>query len=136
MLTMILMQGPSGGGKSTKAKELAPKYNAVIYSTDDFHMEDGVYVFKGHKLGEFHAANLKRTAEALKRGQSVIVDNTNLQNWQIKGYVLAADAAGAKIEIVRCDGGYQGVHGVPADKVAAMRANMEVLDPAIARNQY
>lgn len=35
MSTLIIMCGISGSGKSTKAKELARKYNAMIVSTDE-----------------------------------------------------------------------------------------------------
>lgn len=35
MDTLIVMCGISGSGKSTKAKELASKYNALVVSTDE-----------------------------------------------------------------------------------------------------
>lgn len=35
MSTLIIMCGISGSGKSTKAKELAREYNAMIVSTDE-----------------------------------------------------------------------------------------------------
>jgi predicted kinase len=83
-------------------------------------------------LPEYHKRNQEKAAELLRDGQSVIIDNTNLQNWQVKPYVLVAKEVGAKILVVRCDGGYANLHGVPPDRVEAMRNGMETLDPEIA----
>ena len=38
------MRGLPGSGKSTKAKKIAGEHG-VIYSTDDFFMVNGVYVY-------------------------------------------------------------------------------------------
>ncbi len=124
---LIMMQGASGSGKSTLAKEIAPKYNAVIYSTDDLFFENGSYNFDVKKLGINHQKNLQRTVEALENGQSVLVDNTNTQAWECKGYVEAAVRLGIKVEFVRCDGKYKNIHGVPDNKVEQMRKRLETL---------
>lgn len=124
---MIIMQGASGSGKTTKANELAAEIDALVYSTDDFHMEDDKYIFKPSKLSEYHAANQRRTREAIKSGKSVIIDNTNINNWQAKIYVKIALEFGITPEFVRCEGKFANLHGVPEDKVEDMRKNLEEL---------
>lgn len=134
MLTLTLMQGPSGGGKSTVAILIAPFNQSVVCSTDDYFYERGVYNFNPKRLPEFHLLNQVRVHEFLRNGTSVIVDNTNLQNWEIRNYVRSAKEFGAKIVIIRVDGRFENKHGVPADRVQAMRERMENLDPEIAVN--
>ena len=52
------MRGVPGSGKSTLAKELAGK-NGIIYSTDDFFMQNGLYVFDAKMIGHNHEQNQK-----------------------------------------------------------------------------
>jgi adenylate kinase family enzyme len=47
------MRGVPGSGKSTKAKKLAGS-NGVIYSTDDFFMKNGEYVYDVKFIGDYH----------------------------------------------------------------------------------
>lgn len=131
---LVILQGVSGAGKSTKAKELQRLYDAVICSTDDYFAENGKYNFRADKLHEFHKKNQERAFELMLRGRHVIIDNTNLKNWEIRPYVVVAKELGIEIRIIRCDGGFKGIHGVPEDKVNSMRQSMETLDPEIALN--
>jgi predicted kinase len=124
---LIIMQGASGSGKSTKAKELAPQYNAVIFGSDEFFYVDGVYKFNPKFLGLYHKKNLDRTVEALQNGQSVLVDNTNTQCWEAQPYVKAAVELGVEVIFVRCEGQYNNIHGVPPEKVVQMRNRLEEL---------
>ncbi|KGL96032.1 NEDD4-binding protein 2-like 1, partial [Charadrius vociferus] len=53
--------------------------NAVVLSTDDFFMENGVYMFEPDLLEDAHKWNQKRAHKAMKNGKSpVIIDNTNI----------------------------------------------------------
>jgi adenylate kinase family enzyme len=54
------MRGVPGSGKSTKAKKLAGT-SGVVYSTDDFFMKNGEYVYDVKMIVEYHEKNLKRT---------------------------------------------------------------------------
>lgn len=51
------MRGVPGSGKSTKAKQLAG-IKGLVYSTDDFFMKNGDYVYDPSKIGEYHDKNL------------------------------------------------------------------------------
>jgi adenylate kinase family enzyme len=59
------MRGVPGSGKSTKAKQLAG-IKGLIYSTDDFFMKNGDYVYDPSKIGEYHDRNLERTVKSMK----------------------------------------------------------------------
>jgi NEDD4-binding protein 2 len=102
MHTLIIMRGVSGSGKSTLAEKICAEQSfAVIVSTDDYFMVDGEYRFDPRRLGEFHAANVKRTEDAMvERCPCVIVDNTNTQAWEMKPYVELAIQHGYSVKIV------------------------------------
>ena len=100
------MRGVSGSGKSTLARKIAEEFDgfSVIYSTDDFFMVDGEYLFDPKRLGEFHAANVKRAEEAMADECAlVIIDNTNTQAWEMKPYVELAEKHGYNVRIVETD---------------------------------
>ncbi|KFP09936.1 NEDD4-binding protein 2-like 1, partial [Egretta garzetta] len=63
--------------------------SAVVLSTDDFFIENGVYVFEPDLLEDAHKWNQKRAHKAMKNGKSpVIIDNTNIHAWEMKPYVM------------------------------------------------
>lgn len=87
MKIAILMRGYSGGGKSTKAKELSKKYDAEICSADDFWNKDGKYVFDVAKLGQAHASCFSKFKKNIDSCKNVIVDNTNLTTRDVEKYL-------------------------------------------------
>jgi len=75
---LILMVGLSGSGKSTKAKELAEKYNAKIVSSDEIRYEFfGTEYNRANNTKVFNILH-KRVRHLLGGGLNVIVDATNL----------------------------------------------------------
>ena len=100
-MKLIIMRGVSGSGKSTLAQQLAQAHpESVIYSTDDFFMVEGKYVFDVKKIGENHKKNQDRAVEGMKKKiPLIVIDNTNTQAWEMKPYVLAAQEHGYQIEI-------------------------------------
>ncbi len=131
MPTLVIMQGIPGSGKSTLAEKLAANIQAVICSTDSYHIDhDGVYRFKAERSREFHAANQEKVKQLLFRGYNVIVDNTNICNWEAKPYVAAAVEAEYAVVFIRCEASYGSVHGVPAETIERMRKQMEPLSVA------
>jgi predicted kinase len=94
---LYIMRGLPGSGKSTLAQQLGQ--GGVVFSTDDFFMKGNQYVFDPKMLGKNHASNYARTVEAMKRGISpIVVDNTSVQLWTMKNYVLAGQKYGYQIE--------------------------------------
>lgn len=103
MKQLILLRGVSGSGKSTLAKEYLNQ-GGVVYSTDDFFMKDGIYQFDPKKIGFHHKLNQKRTEESMANGISpIIIDNTNLQAWEMKPYVSMADKYSYEVKIIESD---------------------------------
>lgn len=76
MKRLVVMRGASGSGKSTKAKQLAADYlnlygaEAWIFSTDEFFMRDGQYMFNPAALGHAHCWNQLRAIQAMIQGVS------------------------------------------------------------------
>jgi NEDD4-binding protein 2 len=98
---LILMRGVTGSGKTTLAKQLS-KY---VYSTDDyFIIKDGEYEFDYSRLQQSHDSTHRKVEDALKKGLTpVVVDNTNIEPWEMKPYVEMAMKYGYSIEFVEPD---------------------------------
>ncbi|XP_077427541.1 NEDD4-binding protein 2 [Vanacampus margaritifer] len=89
---LVLLRGPPGCGKSTLARALV-EHNpgGIALSTDDYFTHEGQYYFDPTTLGEAHEWNHKRAKEAFERGANpIIIDNTNMQGWEMKPYVAQA----------------------------------------------
>lgn len=135
---LYVMRGISGSGKSTLAKQLGQ--NGVIFSGDDYFMEDGEYKFDPAKLQEAHQWNQNRTAQAMRKGISPIVaDNTNTQAWEMKPYVEEAIKNGYRVEIREPNTPWKfdsdelvqrNTHGVPQEAIKRMIDRWEP-DPTI-----
>jgi NEDD4-binding protein 2 len=132
----IIMQGLPGSGKSTLARALSVKHDAVILSTDDY---PGLYrdgQFHPELLGKAHTWNQERADRYMGAGKSIIVDNTNTQNWECKPYVLSAQKHGAFVMFEKPTTPWatnpeecarKTTHGVPLKAIMAMDARMETL---------
>jgi predicted kinase len=130
--TVVIMSGLPGSGKSYYAAKLAAECSATVCSADDYFVTSGgEYAFDPSKLGEAHAACMRRFAEALLFGyQTVIVDNTNTTALEIAPYYALARAFGYDV-ILRtwnCDPEVameQGTHGVPFETLVRMAEALE-----------
>ena len=99
MKQLYMMRGVSGSGKSTMAKTLVG--NGVILSTDDFWIQDGVYVYDKARIGEAHRWNEERAFRAFEEGVSpVVIDNTNITAFYMRSYVEVALRFGYEVVIV------------------------------------
>ncbi|KAM7394241.1 hypothetical protein PAMP_021054 [Pampus punctatissimus] len=89
---LVLIRGAPGCGKSTLARALRDHNpGGVVLSTDDYFVHRGQYQFDPTALGEAHEWNHKRAKEAFERGSNpIIIDNTNMQGWEMKPYVAQA----------------------------------------------
>ncbi|XP_072547115.1 uncharacterized protein n4bp2l2 [Salminus brasiliensis] len=135
--SLVLMRGLPGCGKSTLAKEiLSSGPNGLILSTDDYFFQKDGYFFNPTLLGDAHDWNQKRTREAmLDRRSPVIIDNTNVQAWEMKPYVALALEFGYRVEFVepdtrwKCDPAElekRNTHGVPRETIAKMLDRFEL----------
>lgn len=76
--TLIVMTGLPGSGKSTKAEELAEKYNAVIISTDEIRQEINGDAGDQRNAKKVFDTAFSRLDKALVNGKNIIWDSTNL----------------------------------------------------------
>ncbi|KAJ8298330.1 hypothetical protein KUTeg_024861 [Tegillarca granosa] len=130
---LIIMRGVPGSGKSTLARQL--KDSGEIYSTDDYFMVGGEYLFDRTVLSEAHEWNRTRVKKALSDGiNTVIVDNTHTQAWEIKPYVKLADTYKYSVIIVEPETKWKynarectrkSTHKVPYDTIKSMLDRFE-----------
>ena len=87
---IILMRGVPGSGKSYLAHQI--KGRGTVLSTDDyFYDRHGYYIFNPTLLSEAHDWNRRRTERKMKdRINPIIIDNTNLETWEIEPYIHLA----------------------------------------------
>ncbi|XP_074922607.1 NEDD4-binding protein 2 isoform X1 [Chelonoidis abingdonii] len=86
---LVLLRGVPGSGKSFLARALLEDNpSGIILSTDDYFYKNGQYQYDANCLGEAHEWNRKQAKEAFeKRISPIIIDNTNIQAWEMKPYV-------------------------------------------------
>lgn len=107
MLTLYIIRGLPGTGKSTLARTLAPEAN---FAADDYFMVDGEYRFDPSKLGEAHNQCARNVKNALLDGKaaidsgvdsfSVAVANTFSCRWEYEPYINLAEKAGARYFLI------------------------------------
>ncbi len=132
MAKIYIMRGLPGAGKSTWARRNYPQ--AHVCSADSYFLDDeGVYIFDRTLIFEAHASCLRGFAEILasiaedpaNSPETVIVDNTAIQAWEISPYYNLAVAYGqdATIIHVKCDAETahsRNIHGVPLERIEKM----------------
>ncbi|KAI5607322.1 NEDD4-binding protein 2 isoform X1 [Silurus asotus] len=89
---LVLLRGAPGSGKTTLARSMLEQNpGGIVLSTDEYFTQSGSYHYEPHLLGEAHAWNHRRAKEAFENGIApIIIDNTNLQCWEMKPYVALA----------------------------------------------
>jgi predicted kinase len=142
-MKVTLMRGTSGSGKSTYVRKNYPISNgAIVCSADHFFQTADGYVFDASKLAEAHQACLRKYMTTIHNYlagycddvSNVIVDNTNLQLWELAPYLSIAQAYGLEVEIIRCVAPItvaadRNVHGVPLKTIEGMGRRFENLLP-------
>lgn len=139
-----LMHGLPGSGKSTKARELAGTQGQV-FSTDDYFMFEGKYVWNRNNIGKAHLWNQRRSLEAIKAGiPIVVIDNTNTTIKELRSYIPHIKECmlrGYQVIIVEPDTVWamdieellkKNTHNVPKEAIEKMKAryasNVQVED--------
>lgn len=115
---LIIVRGIPGSGKSTFAKSLGiPHFEADQYFVGD----DGVYRFDFAKLGAAHSWCREQVAKTLFNGESVVVSNTSTTLKELRPYFEVGLEHGIVPTVLTMNGNFGSIHGVPEDKMSAMR---------------
>lgn len=130
MPTLYILQGIAGAGKTTLAKKMIAEGKALEHIEADAWMVDknGKYSFDPKKLGYCHMMCRSEIEDCLKMGQNVIQSNTNLRRVDLQTYFDLAEQYGYKVVLIRLKTDYGSIHGVPADKIAQMKAMLDKFD--------
>ncbi|NXU53580.1 N4BP2 protein, partial [Turnix velox] len=133
---LVLLRGVPGSGKSYLARALLEDNpDGIILSTDDYFNKHGQYHYDPDSLGEAHDWNRKRAKEAFEmRISPIIIDNTNIQAWEMKPYVALAQKFKYKVMFREPDTWWKfkpkelerrNIHGVPKEKIKRMLEQFE-----------
>lgn len=99
---LVLLRGLPGSGKSVLANKI--RGCGIILSTDHFFYRKGLYEFDRRKLSEAHEWNKRRARQAIQDGRSpVIIDNTNVEVWEMMPYVALAVRAKYSVFVLEPD---------------------------------
>ena len=138
MRELILIRGVPGSGKSTLALDMwsgdrSAGMSAVVLEADMFMVnENGNYQFDGTRLKECHQKCQQFVCmEMVRQTQRIYVANTFVKKWEADVYYALAKVWGYDVKVYRLEGNFENVHGVPADRVNIMRANMETYEGEI-----
>ena len=135
---LVLLRGLPGSGKSMLAENLLNgSRNGVILSADQYFIDkrDRIYKFDPFLLPLAHEATQKNAQSCISKGVSpIIIDNTNLESWEMKPYVIMAHKAGYKIFLLEPETPWKmnikelskkNKHGVPREKIQMMATRFE-----------
>ncbi|XP_072784195.1 NEDD4-binding protein 2 isoform X2 [Taeniopygia guttata] len=133
---LVLLRGVPGSGKSYLARNLLKDNpGGIILSTDDYFYKHGQYHYDPGCLGEAHDWNRKRAKEAFEMQISpIIIDNTNIQAWEMKPYVTLAQQFRYEVVFREPDTWWKfkpkelerrNIHGVSKEKIKRMLERYE-----------
>ncbi|CAB3227016.1 unnamed protein product [Arctia plantaginis] len=106
---MIIMRGLPGSGKSHLARLIVEtligpslsSYNNHVFSSDDYFMVRGKYQYDKSYISYAHSWNQNRVETSAIQGLSpIIIDNTNIEIWEMRPYVVQGLMNGYIIEVV------------------------------------
>lgn len=129
MITLYLIRGVPGSGKSTFAESLLSSGMVdFVYEADHYFYEDGEYKFNASKLGEAHKQCQDNVRNALINGRSVAVSNTSTTEREVCVYKEIAKEFAANFVSVVVENRHEGVnvHNVPEDKIRQMKDRFSI----------
>lgn len=128
MVNLTLIRGLPGSGKSTRAKVLAGKTDAVHLEGDQYYEleEDGEYFFNHKWLKDAHKRCQRLTQACLDIGRDVVVSNTFTQLWEMDVYLaMAANNLMIDVSVLTMTRMYGSIHNVPQEAIDRMEARWE-----------
>ena len=126
MKQLILLRGLPGSGKSTLAKtfEGFRHFEADMFFID----KNGNYCFDPSRLRQAHEWCRNNVDNTMSFGKNVVVSNTFTQDWETEAYYELANKYGYQVFSVIVENRHNGInqHGVPDDKLKAMKDRFEI----------
>ncbi|KAJ8000458.1 hypothetical protein DPEC_G00180330 [Dallia pectoralis] len=133
---LVMLRGAPGSGKTTLARAILEQNpQGVVLSTDDYFCRHGEYFYDPSVLGEAHEWNHNRAKVAMETSCSpVVIDNTNMQGWEMRPYVAMALRQNYKVLFREPDTWWKNKprelerrskHGVSAEKIRQMMDRYE-----------
>lgn len=129
-----MVRGPSGSAKTTTAEKLQPNPTYRVAADDSF-MVGNVYRYQPKLIGWAHTMCRSATLQLLEAGiERVVVHNTFIHLWEMLDYRNMVKMVNKtaktldekyEIRVVRCQGRFKNVHGVPDWKVQEMWDEIE-----------
>lgn len=123
-LTLYIVRGVPGSGKSEVAEALAPGHH---YEANDYFCDKkGNFTYNQNDLDLAHKQCYKNVITDMMSGvEKVAVANTFVKKWEFEPYVDVARKLGYKVAIVICRGEFVSAYDVPDEKVKSMLKNFE-----------
>jgi predicted kinase len=127
MPSLYIIRGAPGSGKTTFGLRLrAGGLVRYVLSADDYMTgTGGKYNFDPRRLKECHERCQMDAIRHLRGFESVAVCNTFTRIWEMQPYVNMARNIGAELFVIKCEGNFRNIHGVPDQKVREMRDRFE-----------
>lgn len=127
MQTLYLVRGLPGSGKTTFVKQHLQKIDPKIkhFEADMFFEREGKYEYNPKMIKNAHEWCLEQTKKALLEGHSVAVSNTFTQQWEMQPYTELAKNLNIELKIIKADGRFKNIHGVPNEVLDKMEKRWE-----------
>jgi len=132
MRNLYLLRGLPGSGKSTLARFIGDAF----VEADMFFLKNGKYEFDGSKISDAHAWCQSTVREWMQMNadtygleySEIAVSNTFTQEWEMEAYYNLAKEFNYRVFSIIVENRHDGVnsHGVPEDKMEAMKSRFEV----------
>lgn len=132
MRNLYLLRGLPGSGKSTLARHIGDSF----VEADMFFLKNGKYEFDGSKIRDAHAWCQSTVREWMQMNadtygleySEIAVSNTFTQEWEMEAYYNLAKEFNYRVFSIIVENRHDGVnsHGVPEDKMEAMKSRFEV----------
>jgi predicted kinase len=122
---LILLRGLPGCGKSTLAKLL----NGYTCTADDYHMKDGVYMWKAENTSKAHDECQRKCEKYMELDMSpVIIANTSTTEKELESYYKMAKKYKYKVFSLVVENRHNGKneHNVPEETIKKMTERFQI----------